>query len=542
MHGRMIMAPRSGAFCLLAVTMGTGPIALAAQETCLPAMPQAHAPLLAEHLRAREAASLPPFGRFLVRASDDFARCGPRELDLALAAGPISIAIAPTAGGLTYNSGYADDRNNGALWSGRGASAGVQTGLVLRAGPLTAGFQPILAYQQNGDFGVNAHRATGYSEYANSIHPTTIDLPHRFGAEAFTTLDVAGQSFVRLDAYGFAVGLAHENYWVGPAIRNPILMSNTAAAFGHAFLGTSRPLDAWIAKIEFDVVVGRTAESDYLDSNPQNDRADIAMWVLGVRPRWLEGLEVGVSRVLHYQTPLSRWYGEPGHLREFFFAGGNRNVGGNELASFFGRWVFPESGAEIYGEWARDDTYATLTDDLIPEPDHSQAYMLGFQKVTTVGPRAVRLHAELSHLQEKQETRAGRPLPVYYTHSQVGVGYTHLGQLMGSSIGPGADSQYLSADLMERWGFAGLFVERIRRYEGSRQSVQARFTFPFDHDTELAAGVRGLYFWRDLAVGGTLSYAKRWSREFFEDDTNVRLVTEVSWRPLGVSATESQRD
>ena len=57
---------------------------------------------------------------------------------------------------------------------------------------------------------------------------------------------------------------------------------------------------------------------------------------------------------------------------------GNRE--GNELVSVFARWVFEESAAEIYAEWARDDALGEWA-EFLQEPDHAQAYLLGFQKV-----------------------------------------------------------------------------------------------------------------------------------------------------------------
>ena len=41
---------------------------------------------------------------------------------------------------------------------------------------------------------------------------------------------------------------------------------------------------------------------------------------------------------------------------------------GYQLASIFARWVIPEAGFEVYGEWARDDTPYNLM-DMVREPD-----------------------------------------------------------------------------------------------------------------------------------------------------------------------------
>lgn len=494
-------------------------------------MPSAHAPLLSEYRRALELGSEAPPARFLSRTSDFLAGCDEVWSARRVARfGPLDLAIGPTDASLTFNSGYADDRNNGSLWSGRGVSLGVQTGILARLGWISVGAQPVLSFQENRRFAVRSRNVPNLSRFANAIHGSEIDLPHRFGSGSFVTANLAGQSFARVDALGLVFGIASENFWVGPAMRNPILMSNTAPGFAHAFAGTRTPVDLWLARIDVDVVLGRTAESGYWDEIPENDRGHIAMWVIGVEPRWFDGLELGASRVTHYRSAEALWYGDPEQLRQFFGTRDGRNIAGNELASVFLRWVLPSSGAEFYGEWARDDTWATITDDLVPELDHSQGYMLGFQKVTAWRSRTVRIHAEMSHLQEKAERREDRPLPVFYLHHEGGY-YTHRGQLMGSGIGLGADAQYLAVDLLHERGFAGVHLERVRRYEGASESVEARAFYPFDHDTEIGAGVHALLFRDDFAIGVNLSYSRRWNREFLEDDANLRLVSEVSWRP-----------
>ncbi len=70
---------------------------------------------------------------------------------------------------------------------------------------------------------------------------------------------------------------------------------------------------------------------------------------------------------------------------------------GNGLMSITARWRLEESDADFYLEWAREDYWANF-DDLITEPDHSQAYVLGFEKL--VGPETApfRLSWELVHL------------------------------------------------------------------------------------------------------------------------------------------------
>ena len=170
-----------------------------------------------------------------------------------------------------------------------------------------------------------------------------------------------GQSFARLDAYGVAFGLSHENLWLGPAARNPLLLSNTAPGFTHLFLGTTRPLDLWIARLSAQLVLGRLEESDYFDAVDSNDRSNLALTVIGLQPRFLDGLELGIARAYMYRPDETGGFGAFSDL-EVFVPSGRTNFPGNELASLFARWVFPASRAEIFAEWGRDDRWAAAAD------------------------------------------------------------------------------------------------------------------------------------------------------------------------------------
>jgi len=444
--------------------------------------------------------------------------------------GPVAIELVPLRVGTWVNGGYPDDRNNGFVWAGRGVSTAITGGVAAHVGPVSAGFIPGLAWQQNSDFEIVPRSSPGFPVYRNPFY-SGIDYPQRMGEESFVEADWAGQSFLRVDAWGLAAGISHENLLVGPAIRNPIVLSATAPGFTHLFASTSRPLDLWIAELDLELVLGRVEESEHFDSVSTNDVSHLAIWSFSVSPRGLDGLEVGVARSYMFRPDDQDALFDFGGLEGFFSLGSDSNLPGNELAALFGRWVFPEVGAEVYAEWARNDRFSGVTDDFIPEPDHSQAYLFGIQKVTEVGPGAIRVEAELNHLQEKQETRHGRSPPVYYTHERVRQGYTNRGQILGAGIGPGADAQFIGVDWMDWWGYAGVFVERVRRNDASNAAIAARLDWPYEHDTELTGGVRGLFLWNGLSAAGSLGYSHRWDRDFLEDASSLRLTLEVSAWP-----------
>jgi hypothetical protein len=128
---------------------------------------------------------------------------------------------------------------------------------------------------------------------------------------------------------------------------------------------------------------GASRESDYFDDDPDNDRTLIAGLSAVFEPAFARGLFIGVNRM--YLADM-----EGGDLTRYFIDPyvdvRDNPIGDNQLFSLFARWVLPRSGFEVYAEWAREDHWGDWI-DLLREPDHSQAYMLGFQKIGTLGRR-----------------------------------------------------------------------------------------------------------------------------------------------------------
>lgn len=438
------------------------------------------------------------------------------------------------------NSGYPVDRNNGVLWSGRGISSAVTGGIEIEWGPLSAAIAPALVYQQNRAFAIVDSVFPGFSRYAYPWHGPEIDWPQRFGGEPFWTAD-PGQSYLRLDGLGLKAGISTENLRWGPAQRYPIVLSSTAPGFVHGFTGTSRPLDLGIGKLEAEILWGELRESRYFDEDAGNDRRLIGGMILDFEPRWMPGLFLGGTRVYLTTIPPQ---GLPASEYLAFFdlpitPTVRENRPGNGIGSLFARWVFPESEVEVYAEWAREDYSLNLT-DFIKEPDHSQAYTLGLQKVWVRQDRWIRFTWELTHLQQSITFRSGRPAVTYYVHGGVSQGYTHRGQLLGSFIGPGSDAQYLAVDVLRPERSLGVYLERVRRDDDAYYRLKARDYAFHGHDVEITAGLRGALHLRALSLSWRAAYSHRENRNFlgleggnwsFREELNWNAEVAALWRP-----------
>ncbi|HEX7117811.1 MAG TPA: capsule assembly Wzi family protein [Longimicrobiales bacterium] len=472
--------------------------------------------------------------------------------DSASAPGELRVELVPPKWRVHINSAYPTDRNDGALWPGRGVATSLRGGVIgswdFGWGTISATLAPAVLFHENRDFEIRTVKAAQLSPFAYPWHHGRIDWPQRFGESAFWVLD-PGQSQLRINVRGWTLGLSNENLWWGPALRYPLLMSNTAPGFPHVFTGTSRPLATPIGRIEGRLQWGWLRESDYFDVRPENDRRMFAGIVMDYEPRWLPGLFLGFARAYLVRIPedgleWSDYFTRPYANVRSNPLGNSNPLNDNQIISLFARWAFPEVGFEAYAEWAREDHWEDL-DDLLMEPDHAQAYMLGFQKVVPGDARWIRLYGELAHLQSSTTFRSRRPPVTFYTHTPLVQGYTHRGQLLGAAIGPGSDAQLIGVDVFGEWGLVGLHLERVRRDNDAYYETWARYYGYRGHDVELTAGVRHHFFDGDFDIGWGLTYSTRKNRNFIGLDgfsqalrveTNWALDLEVAWSP-GVRRT-----
>jgi hypothetical protein len=183
--------------------------------------------------------------------------------------------------------------------------------------------------------------------------------------------------------------------------------------------------------------------------------------------------------------------------------------GRDQLFSMFARWVFPASGAEVYGEWGRTEFPASLS-DFLKAPNHTQAYTVGGQWRGGAGARgSIRLQGEITQA-ERSATFRTRVVESWYTSSRVIQGYTNEGQVIGASIGPGAESQFVAADYMKPSWRVGIFAGRVRWNE----DVHNTYGFPdyvayCNYDVTLSPGVRGAASSRFGNISAEYSFQNR---------------------------------
>lgn len=406
---------------------------------------------------------------------------------------------------ITSNSAVPFGGNDGALWAGKGLSAAVDLGIAGRYGPLTVRIAPSLVYSQNEEFvlGTLYQAPPDMSPYADPYLSKNIDLPQRFGDAPVRRLD-AGQSSIQLAGHGVRGGAGTENMWWGPGMENALLMSNNAAGLPHAFLGTDRPVDVWVGRLEALYTLGFMSSSGYWRPDVPDSLSDrwVKALVLVLEPRGAPGLYLGAARAYYQYVPpdgirfrdLLGVLEAPEKRKLITPANPLGEDSSDQMIELFARWLMPESNFEVYGSLGRND-HAIDQRDVILEPDHSDAYSLGFQKLFLQPERGfVRLRGEITSLANGL-TQTIRPDPTWYAHHIVTQGYTQRGQLIGAQAGPGGRQMDLGLDGYRPWGSVGAFIDwrrlnddvHFRRYGPGSGEIYAGAR----HDVFLGLGLRG---------------------------------------------------
>ena len=448
-----------------------------------------------EALRAAQLRGEAPVGGFLLRSPSSLAPAGPGR-------GVRAWIVAPEVV-LGWNSDIPFGLNDGALWSGRGSSRLVRAGVGMEAGPVRLVLAPEWTYAANADF--DSLIPPAWLQIPPEDHPYlppwisgehSIDLPYRMGHDPLGRMG-PGQSSLTVTAGPVAVGAATENEWWGPGIRNALLLSNQAAGFGHLFVRTARPLRTPLGGVEARWISGALRDSEWYARQRRVERGwrSLSAAALVVSP-W-RTMSLGLARTVH--TPadgagdalsrgagvFTRWKeeGDPEDPDRY-----------EQITALWGRVVVPREGAEFYVEWART-RLPVNTRALLETPEHTQGYTLGLQWLRPAGRGEIRLQAEHTYVEESP-TYAWLSTGSWYASNAIKQGYTHEGQVLGASVGPGGSGQWLAVDWLRGRGRGGAFLSRIRWAQDAYYDKPGGPNSAFGYQVSMMGGLRGV-----LAVG-----------------------------------------
>lgn len=421
---------------------------------------------------------------------------------------------------ITRNSALPTSDNDGALWAGRGVSALVRAGAVSKVGRVTLILAPEIATSQNLGFQTTATGPSGQFPPTGPFRSPfftgaySADLPLRFGDQRYTVV-TPGQSAAYVESGPVAFGVTTENEWWGPGVRNALLISNAAEGVPRLFARTRRPLRTRLGDVDARWFVGAPTASIYDAPAADSGRRTLTGGAVTLRARADTNLTLGVARLV---LTARRSGGLLAHAFDVVTRNADLGRGdtlaypraSDQLASVFTRYLFPDAGLELYGEFARLELPRSLRDVLIA-PQNTSAYTLGLARAWPMTrARALRAQLEVTNLEQSRTFTDRPPPPDYYTGRAASQGFTSRGQVLGAAIGPGSSGQWLAIDYYVEGGQAGVFLQRSRNQNDAlyRQFLANNAR----HDVTLGGGLRagarlpGIDARAELAFSNRLNY------------------------------------
>ena len=371
----------------------------------------------------------------------------------------------------SYNTAVPYGQNDGALWQGRGYNTSLTAGLRLEGYGFELTFKPQISWSQNREFeimDVSEFYSNKYAYIWGYKNNKGADAPQRFGNTSFWTFDL-GDTEVRWSWNTLTFGLGTETIWLGPAWQNPLLHSNNAASYPKFDVGLRKTsliipyFDWYLGDIEARMWLGKLSESDFFDDNETNDHNQITGMTFSYAPSFLPGLTLGLNKIC-----LSKWDDNEFYKYLNPKYGMKGAVDGNELedqkVSVILDWMAPKGGLDVYAEFGVDDhvNYNDTIDSYITHYWHTFTYTFGLKKTVPVYPKK-NIRGEV--IFEWNNTEMSQDMQVQWPynfgfHHVITQGYTNKGQWLGSGIGYGGQSQYLSFNVYYPKGNSMLYINR----------------------------------------------------------------------------------
>ncbi len=399
--------------------------------------------------------------------------------------GKIDFKILPIDYSIEFNSNYPYNRNNGTMIPNRGYQHIFSFGIDAKIGPLNITIKPEHHYADNKNFeGFWEGHQDIIWEKRYSLW-NTMDMPERHGLKRHNEIFI-GQSSVRLNFKNLSFGVSNENLWWGPSIRNSIMMSNHAKGFKHLTINTIKPIKTKIGYFEWQLISARLESSGYLPSGFDRKSAGIPIYVpkinqlgetddwrymqalmLSYSPKWIKGLNIGFIRWVQFYSALveGKYTWMKGNTNYFpVFSNlfrkndlsATHEAQTDQAAGLFLRWLWVDSNTEIYTEYHFNDAKVNFR-DLLLDSRHARAFTMGFQKIFK---NSLKLSFEWTQM-EQTGGRLLRSAGSWYAHGFVFDGFTNNGEVIGSSIGPGSNSQYISLTKINEKSKIGIGLEII---------------------------------------------------------------------------------
>lgn len=314
------------------------------------------------------------------------------------------------------------------------------------------------------------------------------DYPELFGSGTYSKV-FFGQSTLAFRLNNIEISVSSKNIWWGPGQRNSLTFSNNAPGFPYLSLNTTSPINSFLGKFEFQLIIGKLSDSGFTPSqskdlnhrffNPfSGDWRYLNALMVNYSPKFLQNLNVGFSRTFQrYSENEGRDFSDlfpvfEGLQKINLFTNGNAVEydanGYDQQFTIFTRYFNNKANAELYFEFGRRD-HALNWRELILNPEHARAYLFGFNKLFRIkNEKFIQFRGEVTQQQESIN-RYIRYLGLkgnltWHIHHQAR-GFANFGQPLGVGIGSGSNLQSLEVSLVEKFNKIGLIFERLENHQ-----------------------------------------------------------------------------
>ena len=462
-----------------------------------------------------------------------------------------------------FNSTFGYGPNLESIFPARGLSALLSVQSFTKVGRVSLQLEPEIVYSQNAE---SQTFPAAYPDWLWTLlylnYLNLIDTPEHYTNSSYLQLH-PGNSALSIEYKNLQASISTRSLWWGPAKRNSLLITNNAPGFFHFSFQNLKPFDTKIGSFEFQAIWGRLVNSgidpvpyrlfENLTPMPYIPKPDDWRLIQGLiftwQPKWTPGLYVGFGRTLitysknikradhlfssfrklTYELPLAD-FGENPDLRDKF----------DDKFAMYVRYVAPKEMLEIYAEAGRSMRFGSWR-DFMRKPEHTFAYSIGLNKMYDFIYDNTYWGIEVEFTQfDQQQTWRERNYPSWYTSYVVPHGHTNNGQILGSAIGPGSNSQYFALNFYNKWDRAGIFVERILYNNDLYYKLFT--TSLYRHWADFNFGLSGNYSYGQFDFSGHImrmrtlnyKYIELTTRPGFEyignDLWNWNLVLTVSYR------------
>lgn len=369
--------------------------------------------------------------------------------------------------------------NDGAIWQGKGYNTAFSAGMGIVYGPLQISFRPQVGFSQNIEFDLGPYdppliisRYSGINEPASKFAYRDFvgryDYVQRYGDSPYLWGSL-GASAVELRGKGLTIGLSNKQIWSGPGVHSSLQFGYNAPGFPHLYLGTYKPLKSPIGSFEFAYIFGGIKSSEFFIESQRLSQS-VNSLMLSYSPPFADNFYIGAVRTFFQHCPenFKEYRIMALKMFEFLFRDSQEEWDpDNQVANVFMRYILPDYGVEIYGEYGRNDHNADLR-DFKAQPNHARAYTVGMIKASKLSlNRILAINIELTQTDAMRagltrgEKNIGGRLGGWYGHAHQVMGFTSRGQIMGSGYGPGLNSQIIKTELLDSGGKVGLKLARI---------------------------------------------------------------------------------